>query len=586
MTHAQTPPPTPRPDATLTRRRIGGAVAAGLASAAVLPLAEPAPASADRRTAHRHKPGRKWHRCKVHTSHTCWHARTCPHRKHKPATGPTAQPPPPPNDPPVQQPPSPGTDLPTAAALHLASRFSYGMTPTLFAEMKGLGSAEAWFAAQLQPATVADQAAEQLQSWWASIDLDPVTIWERNTGGVEPAWVAMANYQRWCLLRRIYSRRQVLEVVAEFFEGHLHVPVQDDGVFGFRAAYGKLIRDHTLGRFDDLLVAAITHPAMGISLDNATSTKRAPNENLGRELLELHTVGRGNYTEDDVKSSARILTGYRVDLWNTWNAWYDTGSHWTGPVQVMGFSDPNASADGRAVAEAYLRYLARHPATARRLARKLAVRFVSDTPSDSLVDHLAAVYQDNDTGIVPVLRALVAHPEFVASAGAKVRTPTDDLVATYRALDVVVARPVDDDSAANTLLWQAETIGQTPFGWTRPDGPPEDGAAWSSASRLLSSFEVHYVMCGGWWPTQDTTYHPLRSWVPLSGDETMRFDALVDHLSRTLLCRAAAQRVLDACCLATGLTPATTITTSHPLVRWQLPVLLTAVLDSPEHMCR
>jgi hypothetical protein len=520
---------------------------------------------------------RKWHRCKVHRKHTCYHAKTCKHRRHKPGgNGGTGGSPPPPDP----------TDLPSPAALHLASRFSYGMTPALHEEMESQGGHAAWFAAQLQPSSIADPLGDDLQSWWTSIDLDAGTIWQRDQNGTEAAWVAGANYQRWCLLRRIYSKRQVLEAVTEFFESHLHVPVQDDGVFGFRSAYGKLIRSHALGRFDQMLVAAITHPAMGISLDNASSTKKAPNENLGRELLELHTVGRGNYTEDDVKNSARILTGYRVDLWKTWNAWYDTASHWTGPVTVMGFSHPNSAPDGRAVAESYLSYLAHHPGTARRLARKLATRFVSDSPSEALVQHLADVYLANDTAIVPVIQALVAHPEFAGAIGAKVRTPTDDVVATYRALDVTVQRPVNGDSTANAMLWQTESIGQTPFEWARPDGPPETGAAWSAASRILASFESHYSMCGGWWPKKDAVYHPVKSWVPLNDSQSMRFDALVDHLARRLLSRPASSRVTRACCLATGLAADTKITTDHQLVKWGMPVLLTTLLDSPEHMSR
>ena len=118
-------------------------------------------------------------------------------------------------------------------------------------------------------------------------------MWAHEQAMTGEAWTAMADYQRWCLLRRMRSKRQLLESVTEFFENHLHVPVHDDGVFGFRADYGRTIRAHALGRFDQMLVAAITHPAMSISLDNANSTKYAPNENLGRELLELHTVGRG-----------------------------------------------------------------------------------------------------------------------------------------------------------------------------------------------------------------------------------------------------------------------------------------------------
>ena len=96
-------------------------------------------------------------------------------------------------------------------------------------------------------------------------------------------------------------------------------------------------------------------------LGNAGSTRIHPNENLGRELLELHTVGLGNHTEDDVKSSARILTGWRVRLFSTWEPYYSEGDHWTGPVQVLDFADANAAADGRDLTRRYLRALAHHP---------------------------------------------------------------------------------------------------------------------------------------------------------------------------------------------------------------------------------
>jgi hypothetical protein len=252
----------------------------------------------------------------------------------------------------------------------------------------------------------------------------------------------------------------------------------------------------------------------------------------------------------------------------------------------MDFQDDNAAADGRPVAERYLRYLAHHPATARRLARKLAVRYVSDEPSAALVEELAGVYLAHDTAIVPVLRALLAHPEFLASAGLKVRNPADDVVATWRALDIRLTAPQSEDSGANAVLWQTVALGQAPFDWARPDGQPEDGASWSSVSRLLASFDTHYTLSGGWWPTQQTAYHPVASWVPLTGSASMRFDALVEHLSRTLLGRTAPQRLLDACCLVTGLQPDTSITLTHALVRWGMPELLTTLLDSPEHMSR
>ena len=133
------------------------------------------------------------------------------------------------------------------------------------------------------------------------------------------------------------------ESVTEFFENHLHVPVHDDGVFGFRADYGRTIRTHALGRFDQMLVAAITHPAMGTSLDNASSTKTAPNENLGRALLELHTVGRGNHTEDDVKDVRPDPDRLHASpCGRTWAIPRTTRRrHWTGPgAPSSAFSHP------------------------------------------------------------------------------------------------------------------------------------------------------------------------------------------------------------------------------------------------------
>jgi hypothetical protein len=471
-----------------------------------------------------------------------------------------------------------------ARALHLVNRFTGGWTPALAAEVTAAGGIDRWFAGQLDPAPITDAFYNGSASWWVSIKASTADLWARDRAGTEGIWVANANYERWSMLRRMYSARQVLETMANFWEHHLHAPGDADGVALFRSDYGQMIRAHALGRFDSLLQAAITHPAMGVYLGNAVSTKKAPNENLGRELLELHTVGRAaGYTEDDVKSSARILTGYRVDMWRTWNVWYDPNAHWTGQVDVLGFSDPNANADGQAVAAAYLRYLAHHPSTAHNIARKLAVRFVSDDPSPGLVDHLAQVYLANDTAIVPVLRALVSSEEFAGSAGAKARTPDEDVVATYRALGVRVLAPTSGGSAANAMLWQTSSIGMRPFGWTRPDGRPDRAEAWSSVSRMLSSFDVHYSMAGGWWPSKDVAYLTPVQWLPAA---SVRFGTLVDHLSRRILGRPATALLESAAEQATGCTAGEVITADHDLVRWDMPRLITVFLDSPTHVTR
>ncbi len=471
----------------------------------------------------------------------------------------------------------------STADRHLVGRFSYGITPTLARQVKKAGGGRAWFDQQLAPASIADAYADGLKSWWPGLANSPQVLWANTQSGVEPGWQVMADYQRWVLARRIHSQRQLLEVMTEFWENHLHVPVNGDGAFTYRVPYGELIRRHALGSFVDMLTDAVTHPAMGIFLSNAVSTRKAPNENLGRELLELHTVGRGSYDEGDVKDSARILTGWRVDTYKTWNATYVVNDHATGPVSVMGFSDANASTDGRELTRRYLRYLALHPATAQRICRKLAVKFVRDEPPQLLVDQLAGVYLANDGRIVPVLRALVASSAFAGAVGAKVRDPGEDVVATYRVLGVKPNRPTAEDDAANAMLWQVGSLGAVPFGWARPDGAPIDNPSWATTSRMLAGFDVHYSLSGQWWPSKGATFASHRSWLP---QKRIRFDRLVDHLSRRLLQRPASPTLLKACCEATGIGRRTLITRKHDLVKWGMPRLLTTLLDSPTHLSR
>ena len=477
-----------------------------------------------------------------------------------------------------------GSRVLSAGDRHLVGRFSYGVTPELTREVLAAGGARRWFAAQLDPDSIAERA--DWQSWWPGLSFGPAEMWLRNITDVEPGYRLMFNYQRSLLRRRIETKRQVLEVMTEFWENHLNVPVNGDSVFTWRRQYGDVVRSNALGRFADLLKAAITHPAMLIYLDAYVSTAEHPNENLGRELLELHTVGRGNYDEGDVKDSARILTGWSVDR-KTWAALYRRDTHAVGPVSVMGFSAGNSSSDGRQLTMDYLDYLAHHPETAQRLARKLATKFVSDNPSTELVSELARVYLDHDTAIVPVLQALVASGEFRRSAGAKVRDPCEDVVATYRALQIRLTEPPQgergDVFGANAILWQTQALGQMPLSWPRPDGQPIDNDSWASPSRLVASMSTHYALSGGWWPREGTTYRSAAQWLP---KPRVRFDELVDHLSVQILARRSTDRMLKACCEATGLAPGSIITAAHPLVRYTFRRLLTTFLDSPDHLTR
>lgn len=482
-----------------------------------------------------------------------------------------------------------GAPLLRRADRHVVSRFSYGTTPALTRQVRRAGGAQKWFRKQLDPGTINDGRTDALVDWWPSLTRSPQDLWRRQVTDVEGGWQVMADYQRWILVRRISTNRPVAEMMAEFWMNHFNVPVHHDATFTHRFAYDQAIRRVALGSFEELLHTAVTHPAMGVYLDNAVSTKAHPNENLGRELLELHTVGLGNYDESDVKSSARILTGYLVDMWRTWEATYSAKDHWTGPVAVMDFSADNGAADGRPVVQEYLRYLARHPATAQRIARKLCVKFVKDDPSQALVDHLADVYLRNGTQIRPVLKALVASTEFKKSAGLKVRDPCEELVATYRSLRVKVSDPPDGDNgyAARAILWQAGAIGAVPFDWPRPDGQPIDNESWSSPARLLASMDTHWSMGGGWWPSEGIRYRSPKQWLP---KKRLRYDLLVDHMCQQLLGRRSSSRLLKACVEVCNddwrVRPSSIISAQHPLMKYGFHRLIATILDSPDHFTR
>ncbi|MBZ5738508.1 DUF1800 domain-containing protein [Nocardioides mangrovi] len=474
------------------------------------------------------------------------------------------------------------TPLLSVQERHLANRFSYGITAELADEIRSAGGHLAWFEQQL--ATAYDGSADNLCDWWPDLHRDALDLYQRNASRTRAGWEVMADYGRRSLIRRVTSPRQVLEVMTEFWENHFHVPANADNVYTFRAEYGELIRQHALGRVEDLLRAAVLHPAMTFYLGAYASTKLHPNENLGRELLELHTVGLGNYTEDDVKNSARILTGYRIDAYKTWAVSYQPSVHWTGPVQVMGFSDPNTDADGQAVTGRYLSYLAHHPAMARRIATKLGRYFVSDDPPESLITRLAAIYLDHDTAIVPVLQALVRSAEFGAAVDLKVRDADEDIIAAYRLLGVEIAEPISASSAANLINWQVSALGLAPFSWPRPDGQPVDNASWATPSRALASMAQHWGLVGGWWPKEAVSYPTPSSWMPRRGN--LLFRDLVDHLSRLLLHRESTEDLLRACCLAVELEPTTLVSPSSDLFRWRWPRLAAAIVDSPDFYVR
>lgn len=481
------------------------------------------------------------------------------------------------------------------AALHLIRRATYGPTPRLVADVRSRGTS-AWLERQLRPASIPDPVGSTLRSLYPEAGWSIPQVYRAVGAGriQEYSWDVMIPLGQYTVAMATWSSRQLFEVMVEFWSNHLNVANTSDGVWDNRQDYDRrVIRGHALGRFSDMLTASASHPAMLEYLNQAESTKDAPNENYGRELLELHTVGVGaGYSEAMVVDSARIMTGHTI-RWDERSRHhrefvYDPSVHWTGRVRVLSFSDRNARADGRPVAQAYLRYLAHHPSTARNIARKLAVRFVSDSPSDALVNRLAAVYLAHDTSTVPVLRALFGSAEFAASSGAKVRRPYEDLVATLRALDYRLlpgsAGATRRRSGPEALYWTASDLGQAPLAWAPPNGYPDAAAAWGSAGGLVGRWNMHQGLAGGWWPAKDRIVVPdLRAMVPR---RLTTYRALIDALATRLTGEPLPDNDTATVLTFLGRSPDAHVGVKDPAVTWDLVRTVGVLLDTANHQLR
>ncbi|MFT4262866.1 MAG: DUF1800 family protein [Nocardioides sp.] len=471
---------------------------------------------------------------------------------------------------------------------HLCARFTGGWTAAQADAIAAAGGPLAWFDAQLTPGSVPESAlAAAAPSWYPLLTDTPAQRRAQEAASTADAWQYAVQLGNLTLMRRIASNRQVFEAMVEFLSDHLHIPVTADG-WHWRQDYDAIIRAGALGSFSDLLVEASLSGAMLTYLGTATSTATTANENHARELLELHTVGVGYYTEADVRATAKILSGWTCNAWSSpavWDPTYVDSRHDKTAVSVQGFTSDGSGRAGQ-TAKDFLTALARHPNTARRLMTKLATRFVSDSPSATLIADLVAVYQAADTDLVPVLEALVRHPEFAASARAKVRTPMSDFVATVRALGITVQAPGSSDDAAHELVYGYSD--GLPYSWPRPDGRPDNADAYTSGGRMINSFRTHACLLGGWWPTGNIAYRDLGDFLPdlTSGKVTVADYA--HYASQKLLGHDADDVTVGAFAEAIGMTTATVLKTGM----WQVPALgswlglrgLSVLLDHPLHL--
>jgi uncharacterized protein (DUF1800 family) len=327
--------------------------------------------------------------------------------------------------------------------------------------------------------------------------------------------------------RAIYSQRQLQQILDDFWFNHFNVFAGKGEDRYYLTSYQRdVIQPHTLGKFKDLLNATAKSPAMLFYLDNFLSADpraaerqgmqrsmrqqarrgrydrpipprppqqkntRGLNENYGRELMELHTLGvDGGYTQKDVTEVARCFTGWTIDKPREYADFkFDERLHDPDPKLVLG---KKINAGGMRDGEQVIDLLAHHPSTAKFISTKLARRFVSDNPPPTLVARMAQAFQSGDGDIRAVMKAMIYSPEFWSRDAyrAKIKTPFELVVSTARVLGT------DVDTPMPLVQWTGR-IGEPLYQCQPPTGYSDKGDAWVNTGALLNRLNYSLALAG------------------------------------------------------------------------------------------
>ncbi len=279
----------------------------------------------------------------------------------------------------------------------------------------------------------------------------------------------------WWFARMVYTKRPLQEKMVLFWHGLLTSEIRKVGRGPMMYEQNELYRRNALGSYDSFLKDVIRDPAMLIYLDNRSSRKESPNENFSRELLELFTLGVGNYGEHDVRESARAFTGYSLQRRGRTNLqefvfrsrWHD----W----DRKEFMGEVGDFDGDQIVD----IIVKQPSAAQFITQRLFSYFAYDDPDLSTIDRIAQVFVDSHYNVKELVRAILTSPEFYSNLAyrSKVKSPIELIVSTYRLLDI--------DTDGRSLQYLAQSMGQTAFdppsveGWT-------GGVAWINSTTLIN----------------------------------------------------------------------------------------------------
>ncbi len=402
----------------------------------------------------------------------------------------------------------------TIQAAIAANRFGLGARP---GELENIGSDHAdWLLAQLEGHDPESQSgtagsADIIREFQRLLRARNAVRRDDDNERREQAAQEFRNYSR-TQYREQATRRYSIAAASErpfrerlvhFWTNHFAISADKQSVTSLVGKFeDEAIRPHVAGRFVELLLAVEQHPAMILYLDNqasigpnSTAARAAArrgrelglNENLAREILELHTLGvDGGYTQEDVTTFAEVITGWSVggniDRRDTSEAGefvFRAIAHEPSAKTILG---KRYREDGLREGEAVLQDLARHPSTAKFLATKLARHFVADEPPAQLVDNLSATYMNTDGDLGSVYLALIESDDAWREPLAKYKTPEDYLVSTFRAFN---SQPDDPERMLNFL----ELLGQRPYTPGSPAGWPDTMAHWDGGDALIKRIE-------------------------------------------------------------------------------------------------
>ena len=312
-----------------------------------------------------------------------------------------------------------------------------------------------------------------------------------------PAQVVARDLQEGKILRAVYSNRQLDEVLVDFWFNHFNVFLDKGADHYLTTEYERdAIRPHVLGKFRDLLEATAKSPAMLFYLDNWESVgpstpdafprgpnaqRRGLNENYGRELLELHTLGvDGGYTQKDVTEVARCFTGWSIDRPQMGGGFrFAPRQHDLGEKIVLGVRIPEGGGekDGQKV----LDIVARHPSTAHFISKKLAQRFVADDPPAALVERMAQTFLKTDGDLRAVMQTMLESREFwsVGAYRSKMKSPLEVVVSAVRSSGGNV-------DFANALVNQVAQLGEPLYRKIEPTGYSNSSREWMNTAGLMA----------------------------------------------------------------------------------------------------